>query len=177
MVLPVLSQLHATLQLYSDLPLSFDAREMNIKFAVAMLAALAALASGEAIAQQYPARPMRFLVGSPPGSGNDLVSRLLGRSSPSASASRSSSRTGPAAPAARERRAREIATRRPHAGAAFRRASGHRGSQPGAALRPGARLRHGGNGGRLSAGDFGRAEFEDPLVRGPHRARGPSREN
>jgi len=52
---------------------------MNIKFAVAMLAALAALASGEAIAQQYPARPMRFLVGSPPGSGNDLVSRLLGQ--------------------------------------------------------------------------------------------------
>jgi len=52
---------------------------MNVKFAAAMLAALAALASGEAIAQQYPARPMRFLVGSPPGSGNDLVSRLLGQ--------------------------------------------------------------------------------------------------
>src|SRR5258706_13719987 len=58
---------------------SFEAREMNIKFATAMLAALAALASGEALAQQYPARPMRFLVGSPPGSGNDLVSRLLGQ--------------------------------------------------------------------------------------------------
>src|SRR6266705_847773 len=50
---------------------------MNLKFAPAMLAALAALASSEAIAQQYPARPIRFLVGSPPGSGNDLVSRLL----------------------------------------------------------------------------------------------------
>src|SRR5947208_16471512 len=50
---------------------------MKIKFAPAMLAALAALAAGEATAQQYPARPMRFLVGSPPGSGNDLVSRLL----------------------------------------------------------------------------------------------------
>src|SRR5437879_6758185 len=50
---------------------------MNIKFAPAMLAALAALASSEAIAQQYPSRPIRFLVGSPPGSGNDLVSRLL----------------------------------------------------------------------------------------------------
>src|SRR5258706_471551 len=61
------------------LPLSFDAREMNIKFAAAMLTALAALASVEAIAQQYPVRPMRFLVGSPPGSGNDLVSRLLGQ--------------------------------------------------------------------------------------------------
>src|SRR5438093_5212429 len=47
------------------------------RLAPAMLAALAALAAGEATAQQYPARPMRFLVGSPPGSGNDLVSRLL----------------------------------------------------------------------------------------------------
>src|SRR6266853_1931632 len=61
------------------LPLSFAPREMNVKFAAAMLAALAALASAETIAQQYPARPMRFLVGSPPGSGNDLVSRLLGQ--------------------------------------------------------------------------------------------------
>ncbi len=61
------------------LPLAFDPREMNVKFAAAMLAALAALASAETIAQQYPARPMRFLVGSPPGSGNDLVSRLLGQ--------------------------------------------------------------------------------------------------
>src|SRR5207245_3347177 len=50
---------------------------MNIKSAPAMLAALAALAAGEATAQQYPSRPIRFLVGSPPGSGNDLVSRLL----------------------------------------------------------------------------------------------------
>jgi tripartite-type tricarboxylate transporter receptor subunit TctC len=42
-----------------------------------MLAALAA--SGEAAAQAYPVRPVRFLVGSPPGSGSDLVSRLLGQ--------------------------------------------------------------------------------------------------
>ena len=28
-------------------------------------------------AQSYPARPMRFLVGGPPGSGADLVSRML----------------------------------------------------------------------------------------------------
>ncbi len=40
-------------------------------------ALLAALAAGEAISQAYPVRPIRFLVGSPPGSGNDLVSRLL----------------------------------------------------------------------------------------------------
>jgi tripartite-type tricarboxylate transporter receptor subunit TctC len=52
---------------------------MNIKFGAATLAALAALASGEAIAQQYPFRPVRFLVGSPPGSGSDLVSRLFGQ--------------------------------------------------------------------------------------------------
>jgi len=39
--------------------------------------ALVLIASGEAIGQQYPARPIRFLVGSPPGSGNDLVTRLL----------------------------------------------------------------------------------------------------
>jgi tripartite-type tricarboxylate transporter receptor subunit TctC len=41
--------------------------------------AVALFASGEAIAQQYPTRAIRFLVGSPPGSGNDLVSRLLGQ--------------------------------------------------------------------------------------------------
>src|SRR5258706_245773 len=47
------------------------------RLAVALLATLAA--SGEAVSQTYPARPIRFLVGSPPGSGNDLVSRLLGQ--------------------------------------------------------------------------------------------------
>jgi tripartite-type tricarboxylate transporter receptor subunit TctC len=43
------------------------------------LAALALLASvaPPAPAQSYPARPMRFLVGGPPGSGADLVSRML----------------------------------------------------------------------------------------------------
>ena len=48
------------------------------RFAAATLASLAALtSSGEAVSQTYPSRPIRFLVGSPPGSGNDLVSRLL----------------------------------------------------------------------------------------------------
>ena len=37
---------------------------MNVKFAAAMLAAVAALAIGEAISQTYPVRPIRFLVGS-----------------------------------------------------------------------------------------------------------------
>src|SRR3989454_12824597 len=45
------------------------------RLAAALHAALAA--SGEAHSQTYPIRPVRFLVGSPPGSGNDLVSRLL----------------------------------------------------------------------------------------------------
>jgi len=49
-----------------------------IRFAAAILASLAALtSSGETASQTYPSRPIRFLVGSPPGSGNDLVSRLL----------------------------------------------------------------------------------------------------
>ena len=47
------------------------------RLAAALLAALAA--SGEAVSQTYPVRPVRFLVGSPPGSGSDLVSRLLGQ--------------------------------------------------------------------------------------------------
>lgn len=48
------------------------------RFAAAALASAAALANaGEAVPQTYPARAVRFLVGSPPGSGNDLVSRLL----------------------------------------------------------------------------------------------------
>src|SRR5260370_11879780 len=48
---------------------------MIFRIAAALLAALAA--SWEAHSQTYPVRPVRFLVGSPPGSGNDLVSRLL----------------------------------------------------------------------------------------------------
>ncbi len=45
------------------------------RLAVALFAVLAA--SEGAVSQTYPVRPIRFLVGSPPGSGNDLVSRLL----------------------------------------------------------------------------------------------------
>src|SRR5947209_18611644 len=45
------------------------------RLAAAFLAVL--VPWGEAVSQTYPARPIRFLVGSPPGSGNDLVSRLL----------------------------------------------------------------------------------------------------
>src|SRR5467141_3718340 len=52
---------------------------MNIKLGPALFAALVVIAAGEAISQAYPVRPIRFLVGSPPGSGNDLVSRVLAR--------------------------------------------------------------------------------------------------
>lgn len=46
----------------------------------AMLALLAACTiPAGATAQTHPSRPIRFLVGSPPGSGSDLVSRLLGQ--------------------------------------------------------------------------------------------------
>jgi len=44
------------------------------RLAVAALLATAAL---PAPAQNFPVRPMRFLVGGPPGSGADLVSRML----------------------------------------------------------------------------------------------------
>ena len=48
------------------------------RIAVSILATLAALGAGdEAFSQNYPSRPIRFLVGSPPGSGSDLVTRLL----------------------------------------------------------------------------------------------------
>src|SRR4030095_9226408 len=38
---------------------------------------LAALMSGAAGAQQYPAKTVRLIVGFPPGGGTDIVSRLL----------------------------------------------------------------------------------------------------
>ncbi|MGH8642343.1 MAG: tripartite tricarboxylate transporter substrate-binding protein [Burkholderiales bacterium] len=42
-----------------------------------LLVALLAAAALPATAQSYPARSLRFLVGGPPGSGADLVSRML----------------------------------------------------------------------------------------------------
>lgn len=49
------------------------------KLTLPWLGALALLAAAAlpAQAQDFPARPMRFLVGGPPGSGADLVSRML----------------------------------------------------------------------------------------------------
>jgi tripartite-type tricarboxylate transporter receptor subunit TctC len=41
--------------------------------------ALAALTSG-AVAQDYPAKPIRLLIPFPPGGGTDFVSRVVGKS-------------------------------------------------------------------------------------------------
>src|SRR5712671_367805 len=41
------------------------------------IAALAALLVAQSAWPQYPSRTIRFLNGSPPGSGSDIVSRLL----------------------------------------------------------------------------------------------------
>lgn len=48
---------------------------------VASFAALAVLAAASvpAIAQQYPSKPIRFIVPFPPGGGNDTIARLIGQ--------------------------------------------------------------------------------------------------
>ncbi len=55
----------------------FTASETIAAFGLAAAFLAVLVPWGEAVSQIYPARPIRFLVGSPPGSGNDLVSRLL----------------------------------------------------------------------------------------------------
>lgn len=51
---------------------------MNRQFAV--VAALACLSASPALAQEYPARPVRVIVGFPAGGGSDLVARVFAQS-------------------------------------------------------------------------------------------------
>jgi hypothetical protein len=43
------------------------------------LAAALILAAGQAVAQNYPARPVRMLIGFTPGTATDIVARVLGQ--------------------------------------------------------------------------------------------------
>ena len=51
---------------------------MKLIRAVAIFA-VAALASGTAISQSFPNKPVRFVVAYPPGGATDITARILGR--------------------------------------------------------------------------------------------------
>lgn len=58
-------------------PSAFRAAVVGTLVAPVVLGTLIAAAPVAAPAQGYPARPLRFLVSGPPGSGSDLVTRTL----------------------------------------------------------------------------------------------------
>ena len=63
------------------------------------IALLALSLTGAALAQDYPAQPIKLLVGFSPGGGLDISCRHWAHGWEAASGSRSSSRTGRAPPA------------------------------------------------------------------------------
>jgi tripartite-type tricarboxylate transporter receptor subunit TctC len=52
--------------------------EMESRFLKFALAAFALLSAGQALAQTYPARPVRMIVPYPPGGGTDIFARIVG---------------------------------------------------------------------------------------------------
>lgn len=46
---------------------------------VAILVALCAISAGLVLAQHYPAKPIRIIATTVPGSGPDIMSRLIGQ--------------------------------------------------------------------------------------------------
>lgn len=48
-----------------------------MKYALALITALCMLLSGEVTAQSYPSKPVKIIVGFPPGQAADLIARLL----------------------------------------------------------------------------------------------------
>ena len=48
-----------------------------LKFRIAILPAIAAICGGTALAQNYPAKPVRVIDGYPPGGGTDIVARTI----------------------------------------------------------------------------------------------------
>jgi len=51
-----------------------------MKYALALITALCMLLSGEVTAQSYPSKPVKIIVGFPPGQAADLIARLLAQS-------------------------------------------------------------------------------------------------